>query len=211
MNSTNLPYESYLYIADDWDIYDDEHFLVRCPGIPAVPSGELLVPVSLFENDHPMLPAAVRALIKWSHDDNKSKVDSNSIVHTSDVLHGRYIKFSETFTESTKYTYLFGYVESARILDHDPSTVNIVGEYYDISSTDQNNQSVPFVTKRWSGDFYFEKTDIDQRFPGWERRLQLGKELSVEMQELMTHVFKTAAAVSADLPDMELLSSEPPF
>lgn len=59
-------------------------------------------------------------------------------------------------------------------------------------SVDTESGLLTIVTHRELGHFCVMKTELDTKFPGWESRWTVGKDLGMENRELMHQVFRTA-------------------
>lgn len=179
------------YVADDAtftavvnDEYDDDN------------SEEHFVPATLLAELHPDFAVALRAQIEWTEQHYSPSLP---------VTFGSAVMANLALQESGNYTF----VDAIGLKHHLVNILNIrmnpggrsvliLGSRVEIESACVDNRSIAFVTTcRDSTSNHIGVDELDQQFPGWKARWDLGGQLGMTMEELIPYILEKNTPVVA--------------
>lgn len=171
-----------------WDNYDSEHFHVfpMKSAAGATENPEYLVPYSLLSTLDSRLPVALRA----------------QLLATNKNFGLRFATTREVF--ATIDYYVQGAVEFDDVLDI-PRSIHKITEFYEpqhypgqyrfqgvlltLESVEAQGGDAVFVVDSERRIVTAWESELEERYPGFKKRYDLGLELSIEFSDLIDHVF----------------------
>lgn len=190
--------DSLLVEAVSWLEHDAEHFVAMKLLGGNMPEFSL-VPHSLMAQKHPDFPRALLGLIAYSFEKDRetSGAYGNLAFDTLDVLE----KGTVSLLDIDGKPRSFYEISELKTVGPHKKIVSIEAAFVDLAFT---QEGVTFVTNRDLRRLLFSAMEMQTRFPGWEKRWTIGKELGMENTELLQHVFakSTAQANTSAITDI---------
>lgn len=135
---------------------------------------------------HPNLPYALRALIEWQTTiDSDGLVDGLLAQETKKLTADNCIEFTNSDDEFITLTQ----VTDVDIARSRTDRALLYGRRVHTRSAEVENVAVRYVISAKSSEHIVLKSELETKYPGWEHRFRVAKEIGIRMEDLVAHVF----------------------
>lgn len=197
MSTSKPPLLDIFRAADRWVLGNDESFTVSVP-VPGQSNALYVVTHAELAGLNSELPGSLKALLNHRHQrDEQAYAEGFLAYRTLQLLQSEFYIFRGMTDESYA-------VREVGNLSHGlfPDLMNITCYLLVTSSTVDSI----FVSNYYHTVLTVSRTDMDTRYPGWEKRWQHGQSLELPNDMLFAHVFREEKPpmVAPELPGLDL-------
>lgn len=145
---------------------------------------------------HPLFAQSLEEMLLWKQKNHqRSHATRSEVIATLSVLRNGVFDFKDIQND----TVLFTNLNTLHIPSDKEKHIWVDGDLVLLKKAGLNNTGVPFVTACQTAGLTVSRADLDLRYPGWEERWRIGKELGVDTKVLLKEVFnQTAASLSPE-------------
>lgn len=186
-----------LQCAIEWTRGDDGNYVVKTGqfdgGYPTYKT--LTIPRSRLCDVHPDLSTAMDALNDITKSTGSQTIKSQLVTNTLKLLRGEHIEFRSV---NDKLTLMLPRDLSDSVMA-DQSHVCIYGKTLYCKEIHVGSKIIRVATAYAMFEYEVPKSELNQRYPGWQNRWAAAAELGLSDKELATFVFSNTVELTENL------------
>lgn len=166
-----------------WSKNDANSFKVSIDKIFGKPE-EVVISAERLDEMNPSMSKALLELINWAKSSFKLEhVVGNMVRDTHDLLVEPLAIFDDCFDVKRHLC------ELDSVVVRSGPIITIRGYVLGLSKGVLTEEETPYSTARVWLDLSVYRSELDTRYPGWEQRLSMAKELGIEYSDMLTMLF----------------------
>lgn len=198
-----FPVERVFYQSDKWLVNQNGVLLVETTD-DDFEDVDYEVPDELLDAHHPLLSKAVRASLQYlkknSPPTSEARLSGDTLRHTFQYLVDGAVEFHDIHG---RRRFLL-HINKIAISRDEPKhlLLNAVEAY--VVKREFEGVLVSFVEDVNSGEYPVYESEMNNRYPGWQQRLDVAHSLDLDDSKLVTYVFASDGAHSLPLPNLDI-------
>lgn len=136
---------------------------------------------------HPLLPEIVRLSVHYAIREGQfAQATGMCVDSTLALLQNNFV----AVPGGTGADYYITFACKIEVSDKDPENVSITGYRALTEHVHINGQEVLLVVKTRPAIYPVCRAELAARYPGWEKRMEIGTDMGLKYKELLTYIFK---------------------
>lgn len=188
---SNLPYpiEQIIHKASVWYVLSPDLFAAEITkdGDYLGAGTQYNVTAEELASLHPLLPLSLRGLADYSEKTKSTRIVSGLSLHYSLLL----LKNEHVAFNDSRYTpRQIVDIEGIHGVYDTPTLICIKGKHINTKLAHVDNTAIQVITDvEYKHSAYVQRAELEKHYPGWEDRLRIAEELSIDMKLRGLYVF----------------------
>lgn len=176
---TKIPsMQKLLEAGSAWEVLDTDNFKVRTP------EGNVTVPSTLLEAEHPYFAAVLREMLTYGKE-VAGHLDGSVVYFTHELLVYGSVDVVDTDDVPKTIVDISEPISYSALAE----TITLDCVVLEVKNTEIDGQIFPFAIYESWQRIKVAKDELSKTYPGWENRLLAGKDLGLRERELMHYMF----------------------